>query len=61
MNNKIKDTNIKSHTYYFLDDIINVKSFDPNSKVFPSEKPKKFFFHDFNLSGIILCVSVPIL
>ena len=30
MNNKIKDTNIKSHTYYFLDDIINVKSFDPN-------------------------------
>ena len=26
----VKDINIKNHTYYFLDDIINIKDFDPN-------------------------------
>ena len=30
MNNKIKDKNIKNHTYYFFDNIINIKNFDPN-------------------------------
>ena len=30
MNNKFKDTDIKKHTYYFFDDIINIKFFDPN-------------------------------
>ena len=30
MSNKIKDTDIKNHTYYFYDGIINIKSFDPN-------------------------------
>ena len=30
MSNKIKDTNIKNHTHYFFDDIINIKKFDPN-------------------------------
>ena len=30
MSNKIKDINIKKHTYYFFDDIINIKIFDPN-------------------------------
>ena len=27
---RIKETNIKSCTYYFFDDIINIKNFDPN-------------------------------
>ena len=31
MSNKIKDIDIKNHTYYFLDDIINIKTFDPNN------------------------------
>ena len=31
MSNKIKDINIKNHTYYFFDDIINIKIFDPNN------------------------------
>ena len=26
----IKEINIKSRTYYFFDDIINIKDFDPN-------------------------------
>ena len=31
MSNKVKDVDIKNNTYYFLNDIINVKSFDPNN------------------------------
>ena len=31
MSNKIKDISIKSHTYYFFNDIINIKLFDPNN------------------------------
>ena len=26
-----KDINIKIHTHYFFDDIINIKDFDPNN------------------------------
>ena len=31
MSNKFKDISIKNHTYYFFDDIINIKIFDPNN------------------------------
>ena len=31
MSNKVKDINIKSLTYYFFSDIINIENFDPNS------------------------------
>ena len=31
MSNKVKDTRIKKHTYYFLDDIIKMKNSDPNN------------------------------
>ena len=31
MSNKIKDIGIKNHTYYFFDDIIKTKIFDPNN------------------------------
>ena len=31
MSYKIKDIDIKNSTYYFFDDIINIKSFDPNN------------------------------
>ena len=30
MSNKIKDIDIKNHTYYFFDDIMNMRNFDPN-------------------------------
>ena len=30
MSNKFKDMDIKNHTYYFIDDIINIKDFDSN-------------------------------
>ena len=28
---KVKDTNIKNRTYYFLSDIIDVENYDPNN------------------------------
>ena len=31
MSKKIKDISIKNHTYYFFNDIINIKIFDPNN------------------------------
>ena len=31
MCNKIKDISIKKHTYYFFNDINNIKKFDPNN------------------------------
>ena len=40
MCNKIKDIDIKNHTYYFFDDIINIRSFDPN-KIKIDEKSYK--------------------
>ena len=27
----VKDINIKNHIYYFFDDIINIKEFNPNN------------------------------
>ena len=29
MSNKFKDIDIKNHTYYIFDNIINIKNFDP--------------------------------
>ena len=31
MSNKVKELDIKNQTYYFFDDIINIKDFDPNN------------------------------
>ena len=30
MSNKVKDIDIKNRTYYFFDDIIVIKNFNPN-------------------------------
>ena len=31
MSNKVKNTDMKNHSYYFFDNIINIKNFDPNN------------------------------
>ena len=31
MSNKVTDMDMKNHTYYFFDDIINIKNFDSNN------------------------------
>ena len=38
MSSKFKDVDIKNHTYYFFDDIINIKNFHPNN-IAIDEKP----------------------
>ena len=30
MSNKVKDTDMKVRSYYFFNDIINIKNFDPD-------------------------------
>ena len=40
MGNKFKDINIKIHTHCFLNDLINIESFDPN-KINKDEKSGK--------------------
>ena len=32
MTNKVKNINKTNHTYYFFDDIMNIKNFDLNKK-----------------------------
>ena len=43
MSNKIKDIDMKNHTYYFFDDIANIKNFDPN-KIKVDEKSYRNIF-----------------
>ena len=31
MSNKVKDVDVRNHTYYFFDDIINIKNFDASN------------------------------
>ena len=31
MSNKVKDIDKRNRTYYFFNDIINIKNFDPNN------------------------------
>ena len=31
MSNNVKDIKIKNHTYYFFDDIFDIKEFEPNN------------------------------
>ena len=40
ISNKVKDIDIKNRTYYFFNDIINIKNFDPNN-IKIDEKPYK--------------------
>ena len=40
MSSKVKDINIKNHTYYFFNDIVDTSNFDPN-KIKIDEKSYK--------------------
>ena len=44
MSNKVKEIDIKNQTYYFFDDIINIKYFDPiNIKIDEKSSYTKIF------------------
>ena len=45
MSNKVKDINIKDRTYYFFNDISNIKSFDPNNIKIDEKSYKKFIIY----------------
>ena len=45
MGNKVKDIDIEDQTYYFFDDIINIKNFDPNNIKIDEKSYKKFFIY----------------
>ena len=46
ISNKVKDINIKSHTYYFFDDIINIKYFNPcNIKIHEKSYKNYLIYH----------------
>ena len=45
MSNKVKDTNIKTQTYYFFDDFINTKNFDSNNIKIDEKSYKNIFIY----------------
>ena len=45
MSSKVKNINIKNHTYYFFDDIINTKDFDPNNIKIDQKLYKNFLVY----------------
>ena len=45
MSNKVKDISIKSHTYYFFDDISHIKDFNPNDIKIDEKSYKNIFIH----------------
>ena len=45
MNNKFKGIDIENHTYYFFDDMINIKNFDPNKIEIDEKSYKSILFN----------------
>ena len=45
MSKKIKDVDIKTHTYYFFDDIFSTKNFDPNNIKIDENSYKNIFIY----------------
>ena len=43
MSNIVKDINIKNDTYYFFDDIIDIKDFNPNNIKIDEKSYKNVF------------------
>ena len=44
MSNKVEDKGIKNHTYYFFDNVINIKNFDSNNIKIDEKSYKTFIF-----------------
>ena len=45
MSNKVNDISIKIHTYYFFNNIINIKNFDPNNIEIDTKSNKNIFIY----------------
>ena len=42
--NSVKDINIENRTYYFFDDMVNIKSLDPNKIKIDKKSYKNILF-----------------
>ena len=49
MSNKVKDIDIKKRTYYFFNNIINIKIFDSNTIKIDEKSYKIFLFTILNM------------
>ena len=56
MSNKVKDIDIKNSTYYFFNDIINLKIFDANNIKIDETSYKNILFL-FEIRKILQCKS----
>ena len=45
MSNKLKDIELKSQTFYFLNDMINIKDFDVNNIKIDEKSYKNIFIY----------------
>ena len=45
MSNKVKDVDIKNCTYYFFNDIIDIKDFDPNNIKIDEKSQKALVYY----------------
>ena len=45
MSDKVKNISMKDHTYYFFDDIINIKYFDPNNSEIDEKSYKNILIY----------------
>ena len=45
MSNKVKDRDIKNHTYYFFDNTTNTKNFDVNNIKIDEKSHKNIFIY----------------
>ena len=45
MSNKVNDISIKIHTYYFFNNTINIKNFDPNNIEIDKKSNKNIFIY----------------
>ena len=45
MSDKVKDISIKNHTYYFFNNVINIKNFDPNNIKIDEKSNKNIFVY----------------
>ena len=52
MSNNVKDINIENHTYYFFDDTINIKDFDPNNIKIDEKSYKNILIYYIGYVGI---------
>ena len=52
MSNNVEDINIENHTYYFFDDTINIKDFDPNNIKIDEKSYKNILIYYIGYVGI---------